>query len=218
MMVRVRLWLHTHNTTTSTLQVSMNFDIMEALTVPKGLQVTHVVDQKLIWIKEVPFSTNKVHVQNILQFFIAMNYFFLKKKGRKARLSDCEAIKTLLLVYSQALGQLVNFDKSTISFSPQVSHLVRILLLGVLGVSVVECYTKYLDFPSFSGRGRSGLFSDIKDRVWHRLKWWQHRFFSAGGCEVLLKAVVQAILQYSMQHFRLPKGFIRDLYRLSAHF
>ncbi|KAL5861935.1 hypothetical protein ACOSQ4_003231 [Xanthoceras sorbifolium] len=88
----------------------------------------------------------------------------------RARLSDCETIKALLFIYSQASGQLVNFSKSAISFSPQVSQNEQHLLAGVLGVSVVNCHTKYLGLPSFSGRGRSCLFSSLKERIWQRLK------------------------------------------------
>ncbi|KAK0592975.1 hypothetical protein LWI29_028449 [Acer saccharum] len=62
------------------------------------------------------------------------------------------------------------------------------------------------------------LFASIRDRIWGKIKGWQSKLFSAGGKEVLLKAVVQAIPAYSMSLFRLPKGLVHDIHRLCTRF
>ncbi|KAL5747101.1 hypothetical protein ACOSP7_024099 [Xanthoceras sorbifolium] len=53
----------------------------------------------------------------------------------RARIFDCDSIKGILATYSCALGQLINFDKSLMSFSPQVRGLHRHILSGLLGLA-----------------------------------------------------------------------------------
>ncbi|KAK2647606.1 hypothetical protein Ddye_015095 [Dipteronia dyeriana] len=83
---------------------------------------------------------------------------------------------------------------------------------------LVDCHEKYLGLPSFAGRNKREFFSSIKDKVWNHLKGWQNKLFSIGGKEVLLKAVIQSILTYSMSLFRLPQSLMNDLHQLSARF
>lgn len=47
---------------------------------------------------------------------------------------------------------------------------------------------------------------------------WQHKFFSSGGNEVLIKAVAQAILPYTMSVFKLLLSTCEDIQRVIARF
>ncbi|KAK3189375.1 hypothetical protein Dsin_028936 [Dipteronia sinensis] len=49
-------------------------------------------------------------------------------------------------------------------------------------------------------------------------KGWNANLFPAGGKEVLVKAVIQAIPTYGLSLFRLPKCLIKDIHRLCARF
>ncbi|KAL5776767.1 hypothetical protein ACOSP7_009693 [Xanthoceras sorbifolium] len=51
-----------------------------------------------------------------------------------------------------------------------------------------------------------------------KLPSWSGNFFSAGDKEILIKAIVQSIPVYSMNLFRIPVSFIRDLHRMAANF
>nr|XP_051229849.1 uncharacterized protein LOC127347725 [Lolium perenne] len=73
----------------------------------------------------------------------------------------------------------------------------------------VHCETlneKYLGMPSDVGRSKMGAFKYIKDRIWSRIQGWLERLLSAGGKDVMIKSVVQAIPIFSMACFKLPKG------------
>lgn len=56
----------------------------------------------------------------------------------------------------------------------------------------------YLGLPSLIGRKKSHLFPMLKERDRNKILCWKSKLFSCRGKEVLLKAVAQAILTYSM--------------------
>ena len=70
---------------------------------------------------------------------------------------------------------------------------------------------KYLGMPSDVGVSANGAFKYLKDRVWKRVQGWMEQSLSAGGKEVLIKAVAQAIPTYSMSCFKLPKGLCEHI-------
>ncbi|KAK2664303.1 hypothetical protein Ddye_002877 [Dipteronia dyeriana] len=60
-------------------------------------------------------------------------------------------------------------------------------------VNIVKCHERYLGLPSFTGRNKRQVFADIIDRVWNRVKGWQHKFFSIGGL-VLVSSGVSVLI------------------------
>ncbi|KAL5543272.1 hypothetical protein UlMin_010982 [Ulmus minor] len=85
-------------------------------------------------------------------------------------------------------------------------------MVAIMGVSRVRCHKKYLGLPCFTGKNKQGLFSSIRDRVW-KLSGWKSKLLSAGGREILSKAVIQAIPSYAMNLFKLPLSLIKELHR-----
>ena len=76
-------------------------------------------------------------------------------------------------------------------------------LLSVHNESLSE---KYLGMPSDVGSSVNGAFKYLKDRVWKKVQGWLEQSLSAGGKEVLIKSVAQAIPTYLMSCFKLPRG------------
>ena len=60
------------------------------------------------------------------------------------------------------------------------------------------------------GRKKMSFFNDVKLMVLSKISNSQHKFFSTGGKEVLIKAVAQAIPAYAMSVFKLPIGLCED--------
>ncbi|KAK2649550.1 hypothetical protein Ddye_017039 [Dipteronia dyeriana] len=102
--------------------------------------------------------------------------------------------------------------------SSKVSKARSMNLARIIGVQLVGCHEGYLGLLSFVRKNKKHLFTSIRDGVCDKIKGWQCKLFSVGGKEVLLKVVLQAISAYSMSLFRLLKGLIDDLHRLSARF
>ncbi|KAL5537605.1 hypothetical protein UlMin_045703 [Ulmus minor] len=136
----------------------------------------------------------------------------------EANTTNCAALKEVLNFYEAASGQAVNLSKSAICFGPKLVEEEAASMVVILGVSRVRCHEKYLGLPCFIGKNKQGLFSSIRDRVWNKLSGWKSKLLSAGGREILSKAVIQAIPSYAMNLFKLLLSLIKELHRLCAQF
>ena len=120
-------------------------------------------------------------------------------------------IKDVLQLYCRASGQQVNLDKSSIHFAKGCRQVTRIAMKDILDVHNEYLCEKYLGMPSDVGASTNGAFKYLKDRVWKRVQRWMEQSLSAGGKEVLIKAVAQVIPTYSMSCFRLPRGLCEHI-------
>ncbi|KAK3217827.1 hypothetical protein Dsin_011797 [Dipteronia sinensis] len=91
-------------------------------------------------------------------------------------------------------------------------------LARLLGVQRVRCLDRYLGLPSFDTRNKEHQFRMLKEHIWNKIKGWRGQLLSAGGNEVLIRAVVKSIPTYSMSLFKLPKGFLNVLQVLCNRF
>jgi hypothetical protein len=71
-------------------------------------------------------------------------------------------------------------------------------LTVILNVQNDSLSEKYLGMPSDVGRSINGAFKYLKDRIWKRIQGWIKQCLSAGGKDVLIKLVAQAIPTFSM--------------------
>lgn len=68
------------------------------------------------------------------------------------------------------------------------------------------------------GRSKGKAYARLKERIAKKLQGWNERFLSKTGREVLIKVVAQAIPNFTMSCFRLPKCFCDDVNALIANF
>jgi hypothetical protein len=64
----------------------------------------------------------------------------------------------------------------------------------------------------------NGTFKFLRDQVWSKIKGWLEKILSAGGKEVLVKSIAQAIPVYSMACFKLLRGLCNHLNSLIRQF
>ena len=126
-------------------------------------------------------------------------------------------IMDLLTIYENASGQKVNRSKIAIFFSKSIPKDTKDIIKGILVLQEINQYEKYLG-PSQVGRDKKVSFNYIKERVWTNLQGWEGKLLSQTGREVLIKAVIQAILTFAMGYFMLPLGLCHEIKALIKTF
>ena len=129
----------------------------------------------------------------------------------RANKGDLDVIQGILVLYENASGQKLNREKTTLFFSKATSEKRKLEIIEKLGVSEVKEDERYLGLPAVVGRNKKASLNYIKERVWNKLQGWKEKLISQAGREVLLKAVVQAILTFVMGCFKLPSGLLNDI-------
>ncbi|GJN23549.1 hypothetical protein PR202_gb11209 [Eleusine coracana subsp. coracana] len=120
-------------------------------------------------------------------------------------------LRNVLRDYCNASGQQINLEKSSIHFAKGCNANVREEIKSILDICSEVLSEKYLGMPTDVGKSVHGAFKYLKDRVWKRVQGWMEQCLSAGGKEVLIKSIAQAIPTYSMLCFKLPRGLCKHI-------
>jgi hypothetical protein len=77
---------------------------------------------------------------------------------------------------------------------------------------------KYLGLPALIGADRSDCFRHLIERVMAKTKGWKEKLLSMGGKEVLIKSIAQAVPNYAMMVFLLPKNICKGITDVISQF
>ncbi|XP_028055940.1 uncharacterized protein LOC114260082 [Camellia sinensis] len=91
----------------------------------------------------------------------------------KANQAECLEIGKLLQIYGQATRQSINFDKSGVQFSGNVSRLRWLEVCGFLGILQMQANAKYLGLPSCWGRSKAEAYNFLCEKVLSKLQGWK---------------------------------------------
>ncbi|XP_057793037.1 uncharacterized protein LOC131009639 [Salvia miltiorrhiza] len=136
----------------------------------------------------------------------------------KTNVESVNGLNDILRKYEAASGQVINFDKSSVAFSPNTSSADSKMVTSILGIKQTQGHVMYLGLPTFVVRKKKLQFEYIRDRVLKKITGWDQKLFSTGGKEVLIKSVLQSIPTYAMACFRLPGGVCSDIERACSNF
>ena len=128
----------------------------------------------------------------------------------KANAMNAEVLKSALDSYCATSGQLVSVEKSSIFFSPNTKVEDRAQICTTLNIMTEALNDKYLGLPANVGMDKSDCFQFLIDRIITKISGWKEKLLSAGGKEILLKSVVQAIPAYAMSVFKIPKKIVKE--------
>jgi hypothetical protein len=136
----------------------------------------------------------------------------------RANHNEAVVMKNILTTYEAASGQTINFQKSEIFCSRNVTQSDRDSTATTLDVQAVLGTGKYLGLPSMIGRSRKAIFSFIKDRIWKKINSWSSKCLSKAGREVLNKSVLQSIPTYFMSIFQIPSSLCDEIEKMMNSF
>lgn len=121
----------------------------------------------------------------------------------QAHVREAHTLKAILNEYESASGQAINYSKSAISFSKNVTEERKAQIAQIMGISTVDHHDFYLGLPADLGKYKSNKLEFVKERMQKRIDGWKEALLSRGGKEVLIKSVAGAIPTYAMSVMRL---------------
>lgn len=136
----------------------------------------------------------------------------------KATPEVCATIRNCLSIYERASGQLINYEKSSLTLSPNTPEGTSFLIKTMLAIPIVQSHEVYLGLLTFSAKRKKLQFRYLIDRVVKRIHGWGNKTFSAGGKETFIKSVIQAMPSYAMSCFRIPSSVCHAIERECAIF
>ena len=132
--------------------------------------------------------------------------FFCKTNPRSV-----STLLSILSLYEQASGQRINPLKSGVTFSNKMPQELKDKVQSDLGIEKEGGVGKYLGVPKHFGRKKRDLFTPIVDRIRHKASSWSRKHLSMAGKMFLLKDVLSAIPNHSMQCFKLPQSLCKRI-------
>ncbi|KAG7576108.1 hypothetical protein ISN45_Aa03g005410 [Arabidopsis thaliana x Arabidopsis arenosa] len=129
----------------------------------------------------------------------------------KAKKEECEELMHCLSSYGHISGQMINLDKSSITFGAKVTEDTKQWVKNRSGIQLEGGSGKYLGLPECLSGSKQALFGFIKEKLQSRLAGWYAKTLSQGGKEVLLKSIAMAFPVYTMSCFKLPKSLCTKL-------
>ncbi|CAM8965610.1 unnamed protein product [Rhodiola kirilowii] len=120
-------------------------------------------------------------------------------------------IRNILKRYEAVSGQKVNLAKSEVVCSRSVPAITRQELVDRMGMKIVDGHSSYLGFPHCFSHKKTIVLRNIEEKITRKIGDWKHKLLSSAGKEVLIKSVLQAILNYAMACFKIPLTLCRKM-------
>ncbi|XP_048493149.1 uncharacterized protein LOC125493701 [Beta vulgaris subsp. vulgaris] len=136
----------------------------------------------------------------------------------KASPKACEGIKNILDKFSRLSGEVINFHKSLIMFSPNTPPSCRFQMRSIVNTPSAEALGKYLG-NNIEVNGRSSrMFLPLVEKVEKRLSSWHNLSLSLAGRVILINSVLSMLSLNILSVFLIPKLTADKLNSIFARF
>lgn len=162
-------------------------------------------------IRGIQFSPSGPEVHHL---FFADDSLFLFQ----ADTCQCQSFKEILQIYGKATGQVINLNKSSLTFGKKVNNDLKLQIQSSLGIFAEGGSWTYLGLPECFSGSKVKMLAYIQERLKGRMSGWYSRFLSQAGKEVILQSVAMAMPIYAMICFKLPKTTCKNLTSAMASF
>lgn len=99
----------------------------------------------------------------------------------KADPSEVQALTDCLKLYGEWSGQEINWHKSSIHFSKNVSRKERAHLTGIMGIQECSHNGMYLGHPFCTFKSKNEAYKDTIEKLANKLSGWKQRTLSMAG-------------------------------------
>ena len=136
----------------------------------------------------------------------------------KVKTQACTRLKSLLDIFCSRSGQLINYYKSTLTFSSNATSHHRQVTTSIFNITHSDSLGKYLGCPVFQNRPKSTTFRDLTDKAMMKLVGRKAKCLSKAGRSVLIQSHLESLPAHTMQCFQLPSAVSNNIDRISREF
>ena len=136
----------------------------------------------------------------------------------KTKASSCSMIKNTLDKFCNLSGQLVNFHKSAVTFSKNVTSAQKQATMSILNIPHKDSLGKYLGCPVFQGKPSKTTFQEIISKATFKLAGWKANSLSKAGRSILIQSHLESLPAHTMQYFQLPQSTSNHINKISRDF
>ncbi|PNX94786.1 ribonuclease H [Trifolium pratense] len=131
---------------------------------------------------------------------------------------NMKVIMEVLNKFCSMSGQRVNYDKSSIFFSRNVTTNRRATLSEQSGLKETSNLGKYLGVPALGRAPRVQDFQYLVEKIKVRLAGWKAKQLSLAGRITLAKSIIQAIPIYPMMTTPIPTSVLKEIEKVQRAF
>lgn len=180
------------------------------LAMEKFSQIIKVAVDNRNW-KEVKASRGGASSSHI---FFANDLVLFKEASK----SQAFVMRKFLELFCSMSGQQVNYQKSCVYVSPNVTKEVAKELANFCGSPITDCRGKYLGVPVIHHRVSKRTYANLVDKICKRLAAWKSSTLNMASRLTLIKPVTSALPLYTMQTAKLPTSMCDKLDRINRNF
>ncbi|XP_017248940.1 uncharacterized protein LOC108219886 [Daucus carota subsp. sativus] len=123
---------------------------------------------------------------------------------KRATKTEANIMKRIGCRYESISGQMINYDKSSVTFSSNTTADNRKEVCEQLGVNEAQNPGRYLGMPMYVGRRKVATFSFLSDKISKKLQVWQNQTLSKAGNVTLLKTAAEVVPNFWMSMLLIP--------------
>ena len=136
----------------------------------------------------------------------------------RTNLETCRRLSNVLSNFCRSSGQLINFHKSSLTFSKNATTHDKQIVSSVFNIKQQSTLGKYLGCPVFQGRPTKVTFSDLTNKTAAKLQHWKTQHITKAGRVALIQANLECLPADTMQCFQLPLTTACDVDRICRNF
>lgn len=129
----------------------------------------------------------------------------------KANQKSCEEVRRTIYIFCKISGEAINFDKSSVIFSPNTPDFVKNKLKQILDTPCTDKLRRYLGCDvEIDGRSFKS-FQPLLDKVQRKILSWKHLSLSQLGRLILINVILVALCSNVLAVFLVPKRITKHI-------
>jgi len=133
-------------------------------------------------------------------------------------LESYQELSSILNRFCQNFGQLINFNKSSLTFSSNAAAHDKQVVSSIFNMAYQNNLGKYLGDPIFKGRPKTKTFSELVNKTAGKLQNWKTKYISKARRVALIQANIESMPAHTIQCFQLPKQTYRHIDKINRDF